>query len=594
MLKVDWKKEYKGEFICPYCGDYSLKLDGINNRNKKMNFRCYSCKKCITESYNVKIRHSNSSISWRRDYKIGEFGCPSHDCEARNVRLNGMDKFKRVFRCKVCGTTALESIDFNSKFCSRAFHRSSRIKPFSFKDDQWDLRMLISSFDDYDTRAIVYFEDIQLGWFKLQVKQYVYHLCKLNKSIDTIDSYLSHLRIFSRYLAEKNIASLNEINRNVILDFISWDRTGSYGRRERLTTLRNFFRTGIIQDWFKIDQDIIEDKDYPKKKASNPDPISDIVRKQIEDNLHKVPDPIARMWLIAFFTAMRPAELALLRKNCLVQEGSNWKIVWWRNKGNDQHEIPITRTIAKVVQEQLEYIEQQWGADWNYLFCHYHGLSSKIPSQPDLKPVKQVINANRDPLTRTVRCLIRAFDIRDENDKPAQFSQRLVRPTRLTQLFEQGHDLAVVSAWAGHKRLATTALHYTHVSCELIEKEAGHIQKALFNTDGQFLNYESLPKSFWKNPHAHKLELPGDHINTPIYGYCGLSLDQDCHQFRACYTCHCFVAVPEKLPLYIKTHDELRAKEARATEAGADVLVEQYTRQADQLGKIISSLETTV
>jgi hypothetical protein len=298
------------------------------------------------------------------------------------------------------------------------------------------------------------------------------------------------------------------------------------------------------------------------------------------------------MWLIAFFTAMRPDELALLKKNCLVQEGSNWKIVWWRQKAKNYHEVPITRTIAKVVQEQLEYIKQVWGADWDYLFCHYHGLSIKDSSQPKLQPVKKVIPKNHCLLTKVIRCLIKSEDIRDENGKLAKFSTCLVRPTRLTQLFEQGHELAVVSAWAGHKQLATTALHYTYVSCDLIQKEAGHIQKALFNAEGQYVNYESLPKSFWENPRAHQLDLLDNHINTPIYGYCGLPLDQRCDKFRACYTCSAhFVAVPEKLPLYIKTRDELRAKQGKAMEAGADVLVEQYQRQADNLDKIIAGLE---
>lgn len=154
-----------------------------------------------------------------------------------------------------------------------------------------------------------------------------------------------------------------------------------------------------------------------------------------------------------------------------------------------------------------------------------------------------------------------------------------------------GHDLAVVSAWAGHKQFATTSTYYTEVSCELMEREGGHIQKALVNRDGQPVHYESFPKSFWENPTAHKLELEGTHINTPIYGFCGLPLDSTCDKFRACYTCPCFVAAPEKLPQYIKTRDELREKQNKALTMDQDVLVEQFGRQADQLDKIIVSLQ---
>ena len=101
----------------------------------------------------------------------------------------------------------------------------------------------------------------------------------------------------------------------------------------------------------------------------------------------------------------------------------------------------------------------------------------------------------------------------------------------------------------------------------------------------------SLPKTFWQNPTAHQLEVSGNHLNTPIYGYCGLSLDQRCDKFRACYTCAHFVATPEKLPQYIKVRDELKVKESKALANGHDVLVEQFGRQADQLSQIIAGLE---
>ncbi|WP_207714000.1 tyrosine-type recombinase/integrase [Scytonema sp. UIC 10036] len=279
-----------------------------------------------------------------------------------------------------------------------------------------------------------------------------------------------------------------------------------------------------------------------------------------------------------------------MKKDCLVQEGSYWKIVWNRKKGKDQHEVPVTRILVKVVTEQVEYINKLWGDEWSYLFCHYQGLSSSHLNHPKMQPVKKIIPASGSPLQTAIRCLIKTLSLRDDNGELATFSPRLVRPTRLTQLFEQGHDLAVVSAWAGHKNLETTSTYYTYVSCTSIEKETLAIQTALVNAEGKALHYESLPKSFWSNRDAHQLYLTGDHINTPIYGYCGLPLDQHCDKFRACYTCHQhFVAVAEKLPLYIKTRDELRLKESRATAAGHDVLVEQFRRQADQLDKIIAS-----
>jgi integrase len=600
MIDIDWRKDYKREFVCPHCGESGLRLwgkrDSLNYLTAKRLFKCLKCSKNILESYDIEVRFDkgNNQTNWRQDYQVGEFICPNLNCQARNMHLYGTTGGKRQFKCNTCGSFTVESIDFKPKSMSRFSHELPIIKAFIFEDDKWDLRTIIPVINKRDARLFANFQDIQLNSFRYQVKQYIYHQCILNKSPSTIHNKLDTLRLFSYYLTQENITSIEGINRNFILSFVIWDSSQRKGVGDRLIVLRDFFWTGTIQGWFKIDQDIISSEDFPKSKRGNPDPIPDSVREQIENNLYKLPDPIARMWIVSFFTAMRPNELALLKKDCLVQEGSSWKIIWWRQKGKDYHSVPITRVIAKVIQEQMEYIEQLWGDSWDYLFCHYQGLSKTDPSQPSLKPVKKVIHKLHSPFKIAIRSLINALDIRSENDEKADFSPRLVRSTRLTQLFEQGHDLAVISAWAGHQDLATTSTFYTHVSCDLIEKEAGHIQKALFNTDGKYLSYETLPKSFWNNPRAHQLELSGDHINTPIYGYCGLPLNEKCDKFRACYTCRCFVAVPEKLSIYIKTRDELRAKEAKAKTSGHDVLLEQLSRQADQLDKIIASLEGIV
>ncbi len=591
MIEVDWK-DYQGEFICPKCQTLSMVVWGIHKLTNKKQFYCFACRKTCLESCQVDIRAiadpTNLGVTWYTNHRIKGFICP--ECQAEDVYFAQVDKHrKKVFKCRSCKTATYDSIWLVRSNLSYFSDNTIPVKPFCWEEDQWDLRSINPNFDLRDSGiSIVNFNTTYLDWFKEEVKKYVHHLCKAGNTFGTIGTYLCDIKGFSRYLVRIDIASFKQVNRSLILDYLAQEKKVT---KSKLGSLRSFFTTGTIRGWFNIDPNVIRDDDYPKQHRGNPDPISDTVREQIEQNLHKLPDPIVRMWIICFFTAMRPSELALLKQNCLIQEGEHWKVVWQRKKGKDYHEVPISRTIAKVVQEQQEYIQTLWKDDWDYLFCHYRGLSSTAPQMPKLEPVKKIIPSQKNPLILGIRCLIQALDIRNENGQPAEFSPKLLRPTRLTQLFEQGHDLSVVSAWAGHKQLATTSLYYTKVSCELMEREAGHIQRALVNSNGHHLPYESLPKSFWKNPQAHKLELSGTHINTPIYGFCGLPLEQECHKFRACYTCSSFVAVPEKLSQYILTRDELRAKESKALANGQDVLVEQFGRQAEQLDKIITSLQ---
>jgi integrase len=591
---IDWKKNYSGEFACPQCQTLGMRVRKAQiDRNKKI-FYCPNCRHLCPEFCKNIIKAVedplNPAIIWYTNYWYQEFICSN--CQAQNIYYCYTSKGKKNFLCRTCKKTELDCIDLTTVNLRRFSEAEMAVIPFYFNKDIWDLRAINHNFDSQDiSRCIVRFSRIKVDWFKKEVKKYIQYLCQANKSnsFKTIQGHLCTLRAFACYLNQNNIKGFSEITRSLIINYLAQEKNIN---KSKLGTLRFFFETGIIRGWFIVERDLVRDEDYPKQRRGNPDPISDIVYKQIEQNLYKLPDPIARMWIICFFAAMRPSELALLKKDCLVQEGQHWKLVWQRKKGKDYHEVPISRTIAKVVQEQQEYISSLWGKEWEYLFCHYQNLSQTDSSQPNLKPVRKVITeASNNPLRIAICCLIKTEKILNENGKSAKFTSKILRHTRLTQLFEQGHDLAVVSAWAGHKNFATTSTYYTQVSCELMEREAGHIQRALVNSDGHSLAYESLPKSFWEKPQAHKLELEGTHINTPIYGYCGLPLDEDCEKFRACYTCPCFVAVPEKLSQYIKVRDELRAKESKALANGQDVLVEQFGRQADQLDKIIEGLQ---
>ncbi len=370
----------------------------------------------------------------------------------------------------------------------------AKIRRFIFENNIWDLKTISTSITDRRSKYIINFNEFKWEWLKLLSKKYIYHLCKLNKSDSTIEKYVTAIRQLSDYLEENGISSIDEINRDLILDFIRFRNPTDEIVRNRLRSLRHLFITGNIQGWFQINTDIIRDEDYPKRNIGNPDPIPDIVCEQIEKNLHKLPDPIARMWIVCFFAAMRPCELALLKKDCLEQVGDKWKIVWWRKKGKKihQHSVPITTTVAKVIQEQREYIEKLWGKDWEYLFCHYHNLSQSDITHPGLKPVKKVISKAMSPLQNAIRTLIKSENILDDNGELGKFQTRLIRETRLTELFHKGHDLSVVSAWAGHKQLATTANFYTQVTCEQIEKEAGHIQSALVNAEGKKIGSSDL------------------------------------------------------------------------------------------------------
>lgn len=234
-------------------------------------------------------------IDWKRSYKVGEFACPNQNCNARNVRLSGSVKGKIKFYCPTCGISTVQSIDLTARVLSQFSGRIPIEKKFSFEDEVWDLRTVTSSYHERVSNLTVNFATVHLAWFREYVKKYIYQLCKLNKSFSYTIVSSHHLRFFFQYLNEQDVQGISKINRCLIIDFMAWDKSGHYGRRNRLLTLRDFFITGTIKDFFNLEQDLIRKSDLPKQIINNPDLISDIVRQEIEKRLHKIPDPIARM-----------------------------------------------------------------------------------------------------------------------------------------------------------------------------------------------------------------------------------------------------------------------------------------------------------
>ena len=361
---VDWGKDYQGEFICPHCNHEGMRPHRKHQLTQKREFYCRHCQKLVAASCQINIQAIadpiNSSITWYTQHKLEGLICPS--CDDKNIYLYGLlENNKRNFICKTCGKRQSDSIDLNLKVISHKTETLPLLAPFDWENDYWDLRALKPSKHQRESVFTVNFAPIKIDWLKQTVKKYIYHLCQTNWSFVTISQRVWALQKFSDYLTSQPIRGFLEIDRKIILDLIVQADSSTAKLRTFLGALRHFLKIGTIHGWFDLDPDLIRNEDFPKRRIDNPNPISDIVREQIEKNLHQLPDPIARMWIVAFFTAMRPNELALLKRDCLVQEGESWKVVWQRPKTNDEHEVPITRTIAKVIQQQQEYIQNLWG-----------------------------------------------------------------------------------------------------------------------------------------------------------------------------------------------------------------------------------------
>ena len=577
------ESRYK-DFVCPKCLTRGQMINVGKSGAGMQQFYCKNCQKKTTAS---------CSLYERRKYR--DFVCPKCGELGSMVTIGVFterDKSKKKgFRCKQCNQITVESCTLHKSVNLLRRLSPKSTKPFNFDDDTWDTWALIE-LDDSPKSYGLNFSPVKIDFLKLLSKRYVLHCLKTGVSVGKLQYFLRVVSIFSDYLEMNyNIISIEEITREIILGFMAQisPNLSSETIRHHLSSLRGFFDTGNLLGWFNVSEHLIRTEDYPKAKRGNPHDIPTFVLNQIEENLHKLPDSIARMWLVGFFCAMRISELQLCKLDCLKQDSrGQWFIEFWRKKNKDTHRLPITRERAKIIQEQQEYIKQTFGDSFDYLFCHFYKAFNtadplKVYNQPMPKPVRSIV------LSESINALIKAEDIRDENGLLWKFVNHQLRDTSLTYLFETGHEMAVISKWAGHRHLRTTQ-KYVRVKDKTVREETFKIQAKMVNFRGEPVEMKALPKTLQENPQAHTLAYD-DHINTPIYGYCGLSLDQDCPHWKACYTCPSFVARREQLPDYIRVRDLLREKQARAAQKGQTAMVDQFKQQADSLEAIITSFE---
>lgn len=116
MIRINWKKEYQKDFLCPKCSSSNLYLYG-NTANNKRCFKCPKCKKRISTSCDLKNGYLTSRMEAYR------LGCPSEICDAKQMAVHQLQYGKKYFVCKVCGATAVESNNLSKNNLSRYAHK---------------------------------------------------------------------------------------------------------------------------------------------------------------------------------------------------------------------------------------------------------------------------------------------------------------------------------------------------------------------------------------------------------------------------------------------------------------------------------------
>jgi integrase len=585
ILKVNWNREYRGEYNCPECKKNKNEEHKLNNYHRNKDSVCklvLFCKYCQKE---ISLTNCVPAPIARYRPKIE---CPNPLCTG--IGHNGQKgwvytKYSKYCKCHFCGIT------FNPKSTSPHSWLGSQteetLSTFCFDNDVWELR----HFYQKPSIKILNFQTIKPIWYREDVKKHLHYLLKSKKfnNESSIVSRAVTFRQFGQIVSNMGLKNKDQIDRNAVNLFLdSFLSNANSTINLKLSNLRDFF------NWLDLEAKyLIRGRDFLKESKNDPDWLDEVSRKAIKQHLDKIPPPIARHYLVQVYTAARPGDVCQLSFDCLIEENGKWYIKFLTNKTKKWLSLPASREIRQVIEEQQQWIREVLGEDYSYLFCHFRSIKEKsYPVFEKIKPLpKPPLNdSGQNPMVRIIRMVIEKENIEDANGQKPDFISKITRPSKLQEV-RTLFGIEAARLYAGHKSPNTTFQHYTPPTREQIAEVDLPFQELLLNPDNKFLPWQSLPEGLLKNPFAYELDLDIP-PRLVVYGHCTKDPKTPCpvNLYPKCYGCSSFRPSTAKLSLYERQYKGEQLRLTEAQKAGAELASEEAQATTEAMDKWLPEL----
>ncbi|MEC4817987.1 MAG: tyrosine-type recombinase/integrase [Scytonema sp. PMC 1069.18] len=501
--------------------------------------------------------------------------CDSHQYVKRGKQQLSQ---KRRYKCKNCGRYFTEgNID-------------KKLVPYQdLSEDVWDATTLGFPPLPHSQYKKLIFHNIKQDWLKEFVKQFILYQ-GTSKEFGTLRAYISSFNVFSKFLdLQYPSVTIEDVNRPLILDYLKYlnNRKSQTVKIHRLSTLNLFFKTGVINEWFRVTEHIIRKEDFPKETRRLPRYIPDEVIKQLNKHLDALPESVMRMLLVIQETGMRISELCLLNFDCLKQDGKGgWLIQFFRWKMKKEDIIPVSDELAVVIKEQQNYIRENLGNNFNYLFSGRKQQCKGYDFIP--KPTVMGYDSFRNFLKR----LVSDFEICERSGKPWKFQTHQFRHTVGTRMINSGVPLHIIQRYLGHETPEMT-MRYAYIHDETLRKEVEKYHESrVVNFQAETVELEKTILSsdedlewFKNNVQARALE-HGYCARPKVLGDCNLT------GFDGCYNCPHWRTNQNFLPVLKDTLERTNKVLKKAQDCGWTLQINKNKPIQENLQKVIKSLES--
>lgn len=262
-------------------------------------------------------------------------------------------------------------------------------------------------------------------------------------SINTRKAYEDDITQFLRYLDQKGVSSLNDVNRKHILNHLLAMKnrgmsTNSISRH--LVSIKVFFR--FLQQEGLLDKNVTDTMDSPMLWKLLPDTLSE---KEV-DRLLRAPDmrkPLGvrdrAIMEILYASGLRVSELANLMLSDLHLEEGYIRVI---GKGRKERVIPVARDSANILE------------------CYLNEVRPLLSDDPHLQNV--FVTRRHTGLSRkTIWRMIKSYTTKAGIMK--NVTPHTLRHSFASHLLQNGAPLRVIQEMLGHADIATTQI-YTHVN----------------------------------------------------------------------------------------------------------------------------------
>jgi integrase len=289
------------------------------------------------------------------------------------------------------------------------------------------------------------FKSIEQDWLKLLAKLYILVRSQRKLSPAYLYSDIHYLTRFSQFIQQKSILNLEHINDELFEEFDYYLRSLKLSNRTislHYMVLINFFNLCRQEEWLAVNTYWFKGK-YKESTPKNDEIkyIPEEVWQQLDEHLHQLPEPIQRMVRVIRGTGLRIGELLNLPLDCLRQRSKQWRLRLLTEKYQIEDELPICPELVVVIQEQQNYIKQQFGSSYHNLFGSSQG--------ENYKPVPRIMRA--DTFNSSLNRLAKKYSICTNNGQIWHFTSHQFRKILATAMTNAGVRDLIIQKYLRHR-----------------------------------------------------------------------------------------------------------------------------------------------